>query len=646
MTDPSMRLLPALLALTGCVPPVSSEADSGGEDATEPPEEVSPLYDETTTLDPALQELTDEALITRFGDRARDRHAREDEFQAYDHYLAFYWEHRTAAVEIVDRVAAGGSDITFYVETRWRLSPDQAELRAFYRGTNTVAEYHDNAAMTPLGDLQYTRTVNWNPVTNAPLAVGDRMEFELSQFLEAPPRGRSNYYGTTYLYIVGQGLVPWEARGTFGDPSTEREDSYPIPEAARLGGRTTLSRQYSDEADNRYLQMATNLSDIHAQEFVLGRRVHHTDLTDGSHNESDENPLFHELAGLAGRAHINPSCVGCHERNGRALPPAAGQPADRYVVKIGRADGAPDPTRGAVLQPQGASGEGHVVLDGWDEADGLRTPRFSFDAVPEAYSARIAPALVGLGLLEAIPESAIEALEDPDDSDGDGISGRAHRVLDPGTGVTRLGRFGWKAGRVSVRRQVAAALNTDLGVPTSLLPELDCGPNQPDCAPPGAQLNDLHLDRLTAYVSLLGVPPRRGLESSAAQQGEVLFADIGCTGCHVEAFRTTSFHPRAELRDQSILPYTDLLLHDMGPGLAATLPEGDADGSEWRTPPLWGIGLSAGVSGGEAYLHDGRARTLAEAVRWHGGEAEASKIGFEALTDDAQADLISFLGTL
>ena len=154
------------------------------------------------------------------------------------------------------------------------------------------AEYHDNGVMTHLGGNEYTRTVSYNAKTNAPLAVGDRMEFELSQFLNAPPRGRSNYYGTTHLYIVGQGIVPWEARGTFGDGSTEREDSYPIAEEGLLGGGTTLSYQYSNEPDNQFLQMATNLSADNAQVFVTGRRVHHTDMQTGEHNESPENPTF------------------------------------------------------------------------------------------------------------------------------------------------------------------------------------------------------------------------------------------------------------------------------------------------------------------------------------------------------------------
>ena len=175
------------------------------------------------------------------------------------------------------------------------------------------------------------------------MAIGDRLEFELSQFLDAPPRGRSNYYGTTMLYVVGVGLVPWETRGVFGDPSTEREDSYPIPNQGWLGGGTTIHRAYSGEPENHFMQMAGNLADIHGQAFVLGRRIHHTDMLDGSHDESPDNPTFGALSGNLGPRYVNRSCDSCHQRNGRALPPAVGEPLTQHVVKVSTLDGAPHP---------------------------------------------------------------------------------------------------------------------------------------------------------------------------------------------------------------------------------------------------------------------------------------------------------------
>lgn len=630
------------------------DTDSGNDDSSDDNPDANddsyvPLYSAATPKEPAIVENTSAALITRFADRARDRHAREDQFQAYDHYLSFYWEHRTAAVEIIDTVGKGGDTITFNVTTQWKLSDNQAELRFFYRGLNTVAEYHNNGVMTPLDSLHYTRSVNRNGVTGEPLKVGDRMEFELSQFLDNAPNGRDNYYGTTYLYIVGQGLVPWETRGAFEDPNSEREDSFAIPQRGWLGGNTTLPYQYSNEPDNHFMQMATNLSSVNGQTFVLGRRVHHTDFADGSHNEAPENPDFHELANKLGRNYINHSCVSCHARNGRALPPAVGSELDQYVVRVGDAAGNPDSQLGAVLQPQTTSGtaEGGIRLSGWQAVGNLREPLYQFSGTnPAHYSVRIAPQLVGMGLLEAVPESALLNLADPGDTNGDGISGRLQIVADPQTGEPRIGRFGWKAGKASVRHQVAAALNTDMGVMNSLFPVPDCGAAQANCGAAGSEISNTHLDNLSAYVSLLGVRARRGLNDVTANRGETLFSDAGCAGCHTPTLPTSPHHPHAELRDQTIHPYTDLLLHDMGPGLADNLGEGRASGAEWRTPPLWGIGLTAGVSGGEAYLHDGRARTLDEAIRWHGGEGESAKQAYMGLSAADKNALIRFLQTL
>ena len=503
--------------------------------------------------------------------------------------------------------------------------------------------------MTPLDPLHYTRSVNKNATTGELLKVGDRMEFEMSQFLDGTPNGRDNYYGTTYLYVVGKGLVPWEARGVFGDLSTEREDSYAIDEAGWLGGGTTLPYQYSGEPDNHFIQMPTNLSSINGQTFVLGRRVHHTDFGDGSHNESPNNSDFTELANTLGNNYVNRSCVACHAKNGRAVPPAEGELLTQYVVKVGDGSGNPHPQLGSVLQPQSITGEPEagVSISHWTEADGLRQPHYSFTGViPTAYSARITPQLVGMGLLEAIPESDIAALADPTDVDGDGISGRIRMVLDTETGQSRIGRFGWKAGKAKVKYQVAGALNTDMGVMTSVLPTPDCGELQSNCGLTGPELSDQHLENLVSYVSLLGIRARRDLDNPVALQGEVLFGSAGCTGCHTPTIQTSKYHPHAELRDQTIHPYTDLLLHDMGPGLADNLPEGNASGAEWRTAPLWGIGLTAGVSGGEAYLHDGRARTLTEAILWHSGEGEAAKQAFSSMSSSNKNAVITFLKTL
>ena len=279
---------------------------------------------------------------------------------------------------------------------------------------------------------------------------------------------------------------------------------------------------------------------------------------------------------------------------------------------------------------------------------------------PPRYSARIAPQLVGIGLLEAIDETDILAWEDPTDLDGNGISGIANRIPDPVTGESRLGRFGWKASTISVAHQTASALNGDMGVMTSMLPDPDCGSEQDGCGNTnGMELSDESLDTLVRYVSLLGIRARRDITDPTAQEGETLFGEIGCSDCHRPSYTTSANHPLAELRSQTIYPYTDMLLHDMGEELADSLGEYGANGSEWRTPPLWSIGLGACVTGGvegpnqnqtctpdEHYLHDGRARTMDEAIRWHGGEGLAAKNAYEDLSETEREALLTFLESL
>ena len=658
--------------------------------------DIVPLYNESTPLEQVTSFDRGDALVTRFADRGRDRHAKEDQFQVYDHYLSLYWTHRTARFQFEDYVAKGGStiDVTFISE--WKLGA--REFRAWYRGLGTVAEYHGNYQSDPdwpvaeegpgtwdnefnkISDqgeqYKYTTKIieykglNWNPTDPVtPLAIGQKMEIEVSQFLDAPPEGRANYYGTTYLYLVGQGFVPWKTVGDFSNPNSEREDSYPIAESAWLGGKTTLAYNYTNEPDNHFMQMATNLSHINGQPFVLGRRLHHTDFNTGQHDESIENGIFDEMIGKAGTHYVNTSCSSCHERNGRAAPVAEGVPLDKWVFKVGDASGNPDVNIGRVLQPNNVGidnatqGEGSVSIASWTETNGLRSPNYQFSSnTPATFSARIAPQLVGLGLLEAIPEASILAMEDIDDSNGDGISGKAQRIIDPVTTETRLGRFGWKAATTSVKHQVAGALNTDIGVMTSVLPIPDCGTNQSTCGSSGAELDDSHLNNLVKYIALLGVRAQRNADDSQVQNGKLLFSSIGCQSCHIETLQTSEYHPFTELRNQTIHPYTDLLVHDMGEGLADSLGEGQATGAEWRTTPLWGIGLSACVTGGvvnpnggqgnevcapqHSYLHDGRARTIEEAILWHGGESENSKVAYQNLSDNDKAAILSFLNSL
>lgn len=628
---------------------------------------IIPLFNAGTALEPATTVDTTNALITYFADRARDRHAREDMFNAYDHYLTWYWEQRVANIEIIDYVAKGGTTITFNYVTQDKLNP--AEFRTFFRGINTVAEYHNNQIATLVStnasatpgetDYHYTATITANNQFNRPLQLGDRVEIEISQFLNGPRNGRLNYYGTTVLYIVGQGIVPWAAgkdvgfNGGIVGSINQSLDSYPLATNAWLGGLTTLPYQYSNEPEHRFKQTAGNISPTNGQLFMLGRRLHHTDFGDGSHTEPG-NPIYTQQVGKLGPKFISRNCVECHVNNGRALPAAVGTPLTKWVFKVGSdASGTAHPTLGHVLQPQSTSGpnEGNVTIASYTTTSGqygdgtpysLQKPNYSFSATtPTFFSARIAPQLVGLGLLEAVSESTIAALADPGDANADGISGRMQAVLDPETNQQRLGRFGAKAGRVRLSHQVAGALNTDMGVTTDIFPKLDGETtNRP------VEISASALDWMTRYVALLGVGARRDLTNAQALQGEQLFTTAQCVKCHTPTLATSPYHPMTELRNQTIHPFTDLLLHDMGPGLADNMSEGNATGAEWRTAPLWNIGLTAGVSGGEAYLHDGRARSLEEAILWHGGEAEASREAFRTMTAAERAALIKFLKSL
>ncbi len=641
---------------------------------------IVPLFNSSTALEPVIQYDRGDALVTRISDRARDRHAKENHFQLHDHYLPFYWETRTDAIEIVDYVAKGGTSVRMNVVTLGKLDDLQAENRWWYIGNNTLAEFCGNGVMNVIDTTHYWKesSINCRGGQN-PIKIGDKLEFEISLFLDGSTllRGRNHYYGSTFLYIVGKGLVPWDVTdmNPFVGGKTYQRDSIEMPASAQLGGIHSLNRQTSAEPADHFMQMSYGTGYSNGQPFMLGRRLAHTEFTTGKHDESDENGIFDEMVGKAGPNYINSACVQCHNRNGRAPVAAIGESLTKWVVKVGDGAGNPSATIGRILQPNNvngaASGEGSVSISSFTEVNGLRKPNFQFErGAPAQYSARIAPQLVGMGLLEAIPESAVLALADENDANGDGISGKAQKVTDPVTGQVRLGRFGYKAAASSLRHQVAAALNTDMGVMTSVLPKPDCGSAQSNCGnTAGAELSDAHLDNLVKYIALLGVRSQRDYANTQVIQGKALFTSTGCAACHTETFQTSAYAPFAELRSQTIHPYTDLLLHDMGTGLADNLGEGLAAGAEWRTPPLWGIGLSPCVTGGVTgpdntdglpygvdghkvcapnanYLHDGRARTIDEAIRWHGGEGLKAEQNYERLSSSDKDSLVRFINSL
>lgn len=368
------------------------------------------------------------------------------------------------------------------------------------------------------------------------------------------------------------------------------------------------------------------------------------------------------------------SCSACHFKDGRAQPPSDVDAHLGLLLRLSVPGTGPEggpvghAAYGGQLQPfalPDVPAEGAIQITNAEipgtYGDGtpytLLSPTYTI--VDPAYgplpadllvSPRVAPHMIGLGLLEAIAASDIRANADPDDADGDGISGRVNEVWDQEAQALRLGRFGWKADQPSIRQQVAGAFLGDMGITSPIFPEEACSEPQTECRESATggtpEIEPDAFDKTVLYSSVLAVPVRRRFGAADVVAGEAHFHAMGCATCHTPSW-TTGVHPTLpELSNQRIWPYTDLLLHDMGEGLADGRPVFAADGREWKTPPLWGLGLVDDVNGHTRFLHDGRARSLAEAILWHGGEAEAAKQAFRAAPAADRDALIAFLESL
>ncbi len=371
-------------------------------------------------------------------------------------------------------------------------------------------------------------------------------------------------------------------------------------------------------------------------------------------------PLYNRLA-----------CLSCHAKNGRGrAPDGPEQRMQSMLVRLsvpGRsAHGGPlaVPAYGDQLNEEGipgVPGEGRAAVH-WQEktlalADGsqvaLRWPQLAFrelayGPLPDDVltSPRIGQPVYGLGLLAAVPDAALLRLAR--EAKPDGVGGRVNRVWDAARQRTVLGRFGWKANMPNLRQQIAGAMLGDLGITSVLFAAQNCTAVQSACraAVAGGQpeLSKAQLADLTSYLSLLAVPARRDVDNPTVQHGERLFTASGCAICH-QARLPLAERAKAPV-GQYIAPYSDLLLHDMGADLADGRPDYRASGQEWRTPPLWGIGLAVLVGEDESYLHDGRARNLQEAVLWHGGEAAVAQRRYRALGQADRDALLAFLRSL
>ncbi len=403
---------------------------------------------------------------------------------------------------------------------------------------------------------------------------------------------------------------------------------------------------------------------------LSGRNVLNHEIGDGSFEATFITAPAPINPGL-GPVYNNVSCASCHIADGRGRPPYnTSELLSSMLVRISipgeNPHGGPNPAPGfggqlqqRSIYGQPAEAEVKITYEEFTEYfdDGtsysLRRPTINLEnpytALPAGYmlSGRVAPPIFGMGLLEAIDETTLKANADEADANGDGISGKPNSVWNVEKQRHTIGRFGWKAGNPSVIQQTAGAYNEDMGITSFIFPnESSYGQSQYDGFNDDHELPDSLLHATTFYMQSLAVPARRGVDKADVKRGKELFKQANCTGCHTPMHRTATNVSFPEVSNQVIFPYTDVLLHDMGDGLADNRPEFLANGNEWRTSPLWGIGLTEIVNGHNNYLHDGRARSLIEAVMWHGGEAQKAKDFVKKLNKTDRDALAAFLRSL
>jgi CxxC motif-containing protein (DUF1111 family) len=443
--------------------------------------------------------------------------------------------------------------------------------------------------------------------------------------------------------------------------------------AAAPGGASGSAEELSggtatvfDKSPKAFGFPVAGLSEEHRSAFFVG------------HSFFDENWVV-APASTSGRDGLGPlfnarSCSSCHARDGRSRPPGPGEPMVSMLIRIsvpgkGEHHGPrPDPVYGDQIQGQGIPGvpaEADVFVryetNTGHYADGaefqLHKPVYSVTnlgygpmAKDVMMSARVAPAMYGAGLLEGVPEATLRQLAEQQRRQNGGIAGKVNRVWDQTAGKTAPGRFGWKAEQPTVRQQTAGAFLGDMGITSSLFPNENHTKGEAICTEQASgghpEVSDKILNDVVIYSRTLAVPARRNWTNAEVRRGETLFAHARCADCHVPKLETGDCAELPELAHQTIRPYTDLLLHDLGEALSDHRPVYDANGRDWRTAPLWGIGLVEKVNGHTRFLHDGRAVDLAEAILWHGGEAEASREKFRTMPEADRNALLAFLKSL
>ena len=619
-------------------------------------------------------------IEVRSAARFRDRHANEWRF---DHYVADYGGGKFYEMIITDH----GRSLDIKVIPDEESQVSRMDFK-YYTQNNpeTMCDRHltvQNLIMEKNGN-EFTSRVS-------DASFGQIIDFEFT-FVELQCCDGITYYSDFHYYHVGSG---------------------------EMGTRTSNPRAYaagdlsvSEVTDPRFgfAQHGQNLTIDELDTFFRGKERFETDHLDGELKNfqtwfdcCSENPIGvifppspHARTQQLGPMFSAQSCISCHHIDGRGATPTGLEDNLQSLtmhLSIPGSDAngkpTPHPLYGQTFSTQAVPGEtpegrltvSYEMIEG-AFADGtpyvLRKPTYSFHDTSQgslgsnlpdssgtpgyegiAYaSPRIAPILAGVGLLDAVSDQEILRREDPFDSDGDGISGRANWVWDELTNQVVIGRFGWKANQPNLEQQTALAYQLDLGMTSPMFPQHDCGDAQESCDDSSTtpELNSEDVTLVAEYLRGLSLPPRNNYEDPEAYIGMQLFREANCQACHVPTLQTASNHPIAALANQEIQPFTDLLLHDMGPDLADGRPDFEASGREWRTAPLWGaeyvphvLGVpdtcSEPYSGGATpnYLHDGRATSLMEAILWHGGEAAAARDAVLAMDADERRALLKYV---
>lgn len=633
----------------------------------------------TTVADACSSKKVTEGVI-----RVRRRHENDMDFSRYN---PFYWQGRRTSFRVEDFTPCGTMAIVFTLTTEWPqdYTPTRGpDFSAIYKGDPVApsealrSKFEINSRMSHMAENRiFQATIGPNAFAAYPesLKPGNLLVFEFRFFNNeshpewqrqkaTDPQTISAYYSEFFRIRIG------EAGLLIDNP---QDDDGFAPEESYAGGGTTIPT-VRVEPWRALQQIALNLTTANEQAFLDGRTWFHTDFTGGQHvdDATDAKPmLFFEedriaRSGLAGTAFNARSCSACHINNGIALLPDLGSPVDRTIVKtLDSGSGNAHPNFGPQLQTLGADAEGILKVASYTTnpvtlKDGtvveLKKPNFVVEGANVsteglALAPRKVPALIGLGLLDAVPDQTILDFAKASKGQVSEVNGR-------------IGRFGWKAGQVTVKDQIMAALNNDLAVTSRGQPELGCAPR---CQTGKGFIDDKAVDLMNAYVSLLGVPARRNPSDAGVLRGQEVFRELNCQSCHIEKVKTgpSEF---SELAHQTIAPYTDLLLHDMGEGLAD--PAGPL-ASKWRTAPLWGLKNVRHATDSHAqefpagniniiwtdaqavadknpmqFLHDGRAASIPEAILWHGGEAEDAVLRYKELSKADRDALEAFLWDL